>query len=102
MVLPIVMMLSTSKVIPSFLPQKNYLLHIFRAFYRRIRFSKTAHQDQTYPQQSLSFLVAVKCVGGTILLPEHGHINVLNRVGIWKVNEDIISIISVAEAYFLS
>ena len=28
--------------------------------------------------------------------------NVLNRGGLWKVNEDLIVIFSVAEAYFLS
>ena len=34
--------------------------HVFGAFYRRIRFSKTTHHDQTYHQQCLSFLVARK------------------------------------------
>ena len=76
--------------------------YVFGAFYRRIRFSKIAHQDQTYHRQCLSFLVAGKCVGKTISLPEHRHVNVLNRGGLWKVNEDAIAIFSVAEAYFLS
>ena len=49
--------------------------YAFVAFYRRRRFSKTAHQNQTYHQQCLSFLVAGKCVGETISLPEHRHIN---------------------------
>ena len=49
--------------------------YAFVAFYRRGRFSKTAHQNQTYHQQCLSFLVAGKCVGETISLPEHRHIN---------------------------
>ena len=52
-------------------------------------------------QQCLSFVVAGKCVGETISLPEHRHVNVLNRGGLWKVNEDV-AIFSVAEAYFLS
>ena len=60
--------------------------YVFGGFYRRIRFSKTAHQDQTYPQQCLSFLVAGKCVGGTVSLPEHRHLDVLNRGCLWKVN----------------
>ena len=46
--------------------------------------------------------MAGKCVGETISLPEHRHVNVLNRGGLWKVNEDVIAIFGVAEAYFLS
>ena len=46
--------------------------------------------------------MAGKCVGETISLPKHRHVNVLNRGGLWKVNEDVITIFSVAEAYFLS
>ena len=76
--------------------------YVFGAFYRRIRFSKTAHQDQTYHQQCLSFLVAGKCVGETVSLPEHRYVDVLNRGGLWKLNEDVIAIFSFAEAYFLS
>ena len=76
--------------------------YAFGEFYRRIRFSKTAHQDQTYPQQCLSFLVTGKCVGETVSLPVHRHVDVLNRGGLWKVNEDVVAIFSVAEAYFLS
>ena len=37
-----------------------------------------------------------------ISLPEHGHVDVLNRGGLWKVNEDVVAIFIVAEAYFLS
>ena len=75
---------------------------VFGTFYHRILFSKTAHQDQTYHQQCLSFSVAGKCVGETIYLTEYRHVNVLNRGGLWKVNEDVIAIFSVAEVYFLS
>ena len=71
--------------------------YAFRAFYRQIHFSKTAHQDQTYHQQFPSFLIAGKCVGETISLPEHSHVDVLSRGGLWKVNED-----DIVEAYFLS
>ena len=46
--------------------------------------------------------MAGKCVGETISFPEHRHVNVLNRGGLWKVNEDVIAIFSVAEAYYLS
>ena len=51
------MMLFTATRIPSFLPNKNHLLHvlvvtssILHAFRILARFSKTAHQDQTYHQ----------------------------------------------------
>ena len=43
-----------------------------------------------------------KCVNETISFPEHSHVNVLNQGGLLKVNEDVIAISSVAEAYFLS
>ena len=43
-----------------------------------------------------------KCVGETVSLPEHRHVDVLNRGGLWKVNEDVIVIFSVAEPYLLS
>ena len=66
-----------------FSPNKKSLVgclsgYAFGAFYHQIRFSKTAHLHQTYHQQCLSFLAA---------LPEHKHVNVLNRVGLWKVSE---------------
>ena len=68
----------------------------------RVPFSKTAHQDQTYHQQCLSFLVTGKCVRGTISLPERRHVNALGRGNLWKVNEDVYVIFSVVKAYFLS
>ena len=43
-----------------------------------------------------------KCFCETISLPEHRHVNVLNRRDLWKVNEDVIPIFSVTEVYFLS
>ena len=86
--------------------EKSLIAHlsgyVFGAFYRRICLSKTAHQDQTYHQQCLSLLVAGKCVGETVSLPEHRHVDVLSRDGLWKVNEDVIAIFSIVEAYFLS
>ena len=50
-------------------------------------FSKNANQDQAYHQQCLSFLLAHKCVGETISLPEH---RMLYWGGSWKVNKDVI------------
>ena len=37
-----------------------------------------------------------------ISLPEHRHVGILNRGALWKVNEGVIAIFNVAEAYFLS
>ena len=70
--------------------------YVFWAFYRRIHFSKTAHQGRPYHQHCLFFLVAGKCVGKAIFLPEHRHVDVLNKGGLWKVNEHVIAIFSVA------
>ena len=52
--------------------------YVFGAFYRRIRFSKTAYQDETYHQQCILFLLTGKCVCETVSLPEHRHVDVLN------------------------
>ena len=49
--------------------------YVFGVFYHRVRFSKTAHQNQTYHQRCLSFSVAGKCAGETISLPEHRYSN---------------------------
>ena len=42
-----------------------------------------------------------RCVGEAVSLPKQRHVHVLNRGGLWKVNEDVIAFFSVAEAYFL-
>ena len=46
--------------------------------------------------------MAGKCVNETVSLPEHRHVDVLHRGGLWKVIADVIAIFSVAEAHFLS
>ena len=46
--------------------------------------------------------MAGRCVGETVSLPEQRHVDVLNRGSLWKMNEDVIALFSVAEAYFLS
>ena len=46
--------------------------------------------------------MAGKCVGEYISLLEHKYVDVLNGGGLWKVNEDVIAVFSVAEAYLLS
>ena len=43
--------------------------------------------------------MAGKYVGEIISLPEHSYVDGLNRGGLWKVNEDVFAIFSVAAAY---
>ena len=71
--------------------------YVFGTFYRRIRRKKSS---SLYAQQCLSFLLAGKCIGENITLPEHKHVNIMDRGGLWKVNENVTSIFKVAEAYF--
>ena len=44
--------------------------------------------------------MAGKCVGENVTLPEHKHINIMDRGGLWKVNENVTSIFKIAEHYF--
>ena len=45
--------------------------------------------------------MAAKCIDEKLLIPEHNHIELLDRGGLWKVNTDVVAIFSVAESYFL-
>ena len=49
-----------------------------------------------YHQQCLSFLVAGKVDGEIVSLPEHEHVETLDRGGLWKVT----SIFQIAACYF--
>ena len=73
--------------------------YVFGTFYRRIRFSKSSTKS-TYHQECLSFLIAGK--SSETNNPVYKHINLFDRGGLWRVNEDVISIFTVAETYFLS
>ena len=76
--------------------------YVFGTMYRRIRFSKLTHNSaDIYHRQCLSFLIAGKCVGEKIKLPEHKIVEIHDRGGLWKVTKDVIDIFSKAEAYFL-
>ena len=44
--------------------------------------------------------MARKCVGENDTLPEHKHVNVMDRGGLWKVNENITSSFKNAKRYF--
>ena len=72
--------------------------YVFGTFYRRIRFS--LKNTGLYSQQCLSFLIAGKCIGENVTLPEHKYVNILDRGGLWKVNENVTSIFKIAERYF--
>ena len=72
--------------------------YVFGTFYRRIRCS--LKNTGLYSQQCLSFLIAGKCIGENVTLPEHKSVNILDRGGLWKVNENVTSIFKIAERYF--
>ena len=48
----------------------------------------------------LSFLMAGKCSGENLPLPEHKHIEILDRGGLWKVDNNVTLIFKVAECHF--
>ena len=73
--------------------------YVFGTFYRRLRFSKSK-SSTLYHQQCLSFLMAGKCSGESLPLPEHTHVQLLDRGGLWKVNNYVTSIFQVAECHF--
>ena len=74
--------------------------YVFGTLYRRIRFSKSGKGKSYYGQQCLSFLLAGKCSGESISLPEHAHVELMDRGGLWKVTSNATSIFKVAEHYF--
>ena len=74
--------------------------YVFGTFYRRIRFSKSGNYGSFYHQQCLSFLMAGKIVDESMSMPEHQHVEVLNRGGLWKVTSTVTSIFKIVECYF--
>ena len=73
--------------------------YVFGTFYRRLR-SMKSNTSSYYQQQCLSFLMAGKCSGENLPLPEHKHIEILDRVGLWKVANHVTLIFKVAECHF--
>ena len=73
--------------------------YVFGTFYRRLRSTKS-NISSYYQQQWLSFLMAGKCSGENLPLPEHKHIEVLDRGGLWKVYNNMTLIFKVAECHF--
>ena len=41
-----------------------------------------------------------KRVDENVTLPEHKHVNIMDRGGLWNVNENVTSIFKIAERYF--
>ena len=41
-----------------------------------------------------------KCVDENVTLLEHKHVNIMDRGGLWRVNENFTSIFKIAEHYF--
>ena len=59
--------------------------YVFGTFYRRLRSTKS-NTSSYYQQQCGSFLMAGKCSGENLPLLEHKHIEILDRGGLWKVD----------------
>ena len=76
--------------------------YIFATLYRRICFSKPGHFASVHYQQCLSFLMTGKCDGERmpIVLLEHGHVELLDCGGLWRITSDVTSIFKVAECNF--
>lgn len=50
---------------------------------------------------SATFLMTGKCYGENLSLPEHKHIETLDRGGLWKVDDDNVTLIlRVAKCHF--
>ena len=73
--------------------------YVFGTFYRRLRSTKS-NTSSYYQRQCLSFLKARKCSGENLPLPEHKHIEILDRGGLWKVDNNVTLIFKVAEYHF--
>ena len=58
------------------------------------------HTSSYYQQQCLSFLMAGKCSGESLPLPEHKYIEILDRGGLCKVDNNVTLIFKVAECHF--
>ena len=72
--------------------------YVFGTFYRRLRTTKS-NTSTYYQQQCLSLLIDGKRSGENLPLPEHKHIEILDRGGLWKV-DNVILIFKVAECHF--
>ena len=65
-------------------------------------------KESVVPQKNTCFcspqcfiiLMTRKCVGENVTLAEHKHLNIMDRVGLWEVNENVTSIFKITEHYF--
>ena len=72
---------------------------VFGTLYRQLRSTK-CNTSSYYQQQCLLFLIAGKCSGENLPLPEHKHIEILDEGGLWKVDNNVTLIFKVAECHF--
>ena len=70
----------------------------FGTFYKRICCS-TKNTCFCSPQCFI-ILMTRQCVGENVTLAEHKHLNIMDRVGLWEVNENVTSIFKITEHYF--
>ena len=76
--------------------------YVFGTFYKRLCSTKS-NTNSYYHQKCLSFLIARKCSGENLPLPGHKHIEMLDRGGLWKVDNidnNVTLIFKVAECHF--
>ena len=74
-----------------------YLGYLFGIFYRGICRST---KNTSLASNVVSFLMAGKDVGKNFTLPERKDVNVMDRGGLWKVNENVKIMLKIAECYF--
>ena len=70
--------------------------YVFETFYKRMR--SCTKNTSLYSQQCLSFLLAGKCENVTV--PEQKHVDIMDRGGLWKINENVASNFEISECYF--
>ena len=73
--------------------------YVFGTFYKWLRSTKS-NTSRYYQQQCLTFVMARKCCGENLPLPEHKHIKILHRRELWKVDNNVTLISKVAECHF--
>ena len=74
-----------------------YLGYLFGIFYRGICRST---KNSSLASNVVSFLMAGKDVGKNFTLPERKDVNVMDRGGLWKVNENVKIMLKIAECCF--
>ena len=73
--------------------------YVFGTFYRRLHSTKFNTRSY-YQQQCLSCLIVRKCSGENLPLPEHKHIEIIDRDGLREVDNSVTLTFKVSECHF--